>query len=228
MITLNRSVVKRVVGGMDWGFTNPGVLQVWAVDGDGRMYLVHEVYARGRLIEWWAETARAVQQHFRMEIVLCDPSEPAYIKQVQNAGVPAMPANNEVLPGIQAVQSRLKVAADGRPRLFLYEGALAARDEGLALDRKPVCTQEEFLAYSWAKTADGRPIKEEPLKLHDHGMDCARYVCMYIDSSPEFGPGSAGAGGGVTARAPAGVFSRTEGPFGARGSLRPPPGIFGR
>ena len=35
------------VWGIDWGKTAPTVLGVWAVDPDGRMYLVREVYQTG-------------------------------------------------------------------------------------------------------------------------------------------------------------------------------------
>ncbi len=35
--------------------------------------------------------------------------------------------------------------------------------------------------HIWLKTADGRPIKESPAKVDDHGMDATRYACAYAD-----------------------------------------------
>jgi hypothetical protein len=199
--------LARVVGAMDWGFTNPGVLQVWLVDGDGRMFLAHEVYRAGRLIEWWADQARQAHQRYHFEAVVCDPSEPAYIAQVCAAGVPARPGDNELLPGIQAVQSRLALAADGRPRLYLLRGALAERDEALAAARKPVCTADEFDVYAYPKGADGKPVKEAPVKVHDHGMDALRYACRYVDGTVPLTRGSIGTSKrSAVAGLPSGVF----------------------
>jgi phage terminase large subunit len=47
---------------------------------------------------------------------------------------------------------------------------------------KPTCTKEEFPGYVWLQPADGRPPKEEPLKVNDHGMDAARYLSTYLDT----------------------------------------------
>ena len=58
VVKLNRDKVKRVVAAVDWGFTNPGVIQVYAVDGNDRLYLVHEVFQSKRLINWWVEAGK--------------------------------------------------------------------------------------------------------------------------------------------------------------------------
>jgi hypothetical protein len=33
----------------------------------------------------------------------------------------------------------------------------------------------------WPKTADGRPVKEAPVKENDHGCDALRYGVVYLD-----------------------------------------------
>ncbi len=33
----------------------------------------------------------------------------------------------------------------------------------------------------WEPSKDGRPVKEAPLKVNDHGMDAMRYAVMYVD-----------------------------------------------
>lgn len=170
------------VAGVDWGLRNPGVLSVFLIDGDGRAYLAHEVYRTGRLIDWWVERALEARRRYPIEVFVCDPSEPAYIEAFVRAGLHAVPGNNAVAPGVQAVESRLALAPDGRPRLFVVEGCLADRDESLAADHKPVCTQQEFDAYVYPKDSAGRPVKEAPVKENDHGMDAARYAMMYADA----------------------------------------------
>ena len=100
---------------------------------------------------------------------------------LERHGIPTRPAVKAVSVGIQAVSNRLKLAGDGKPRLFVCEGALVERDEALAAARKPVCTADEFEVYAWPKDASGRALREEPVKLNDHGMDAMRYACMYAD-----------------------------------------------
>jgi hypothetical protein len=35
----------------------------------------------------------------------------------------------------------------------------------------------------WPKGADGKAIKEVPVDLYNHGMDCARYAVMKMDGA---------------------------------------------
>jgi hypothetical protein len=199
---------SRAVAGVDWGLRNPGVIGVWLLDGDGRAYLAHEVYQTGKLIDWWVSRAQEAKRRYPIEAFVCDPSEPAYVEAFLRAGLYALPGDNAVAPGIQAVEARLAVAPDGRPRLFVVDGCLAERDEALAADHKPVCTEQEFDAYVYPKGADGRPIKEVPVDLHNHGMDALRYAIMYAD-----------------ARQRLGGERMNTGP--RRAASRPPPGAFG-
>ena len=170
--------VARVIASVDWGYTNPGVLQVWAVDGDGRLALLREVYRARRLIDWWVDQARALQQRYPIELYACDPSEPAYIAQFRQAGLRAIPAENALGPGIQAVQARLALQADGRPRLYLRRGALAEADPALDAQGLPTCTEQELPDYRWAPGLDGKNAPEAPLKVNDHGCDALRYAAM--------------------------------------------------
>jgi len=170
-----------VIASVDWGFTNPGVIQVWALDGDGRMYRVCEVYQTRRTITWWAETAARLEREHGVEVFVCDPSEPSFIQELVNAGLQARQANNEVTRGIQAVQDRIKRAGDGRPRLFFFRDALTERDEVLAEAKKPTCTEEEIDAFVWPKDVSGKAVKEQPVKLDDHGCDTMRYAVLEAD-----------------------------------------------
>lgn len=171
---------RLAIAGVDWGYTAPGVLQVWLVDGDGRMALAREHYHTGKLIGWWVERAKEERERFGVGQFVCDPSEPAYIEQFRRAGLSAQPADNDRKPGIQAVQTRLAKAADGRPRLVVMANCLAERDESLAEGKQPVCTEQEFDSFVWKKYPDGRVNKEETTGP-DHGMDSARYSAMWAD-----------------------------------------------
>lgn len=179
--TINRDVIRHVYGAVDWGFTNPGVIQVWGIDGDERMYLLREIYQTGRVIDWWIELALKLKQEFKIEQFVCDPSEPAYIAQFNGAGLIATPAINDIAPGISAVQSRLQVAGDGRPRLFLYEYALKERDQTREEIHQPYCLEQEIDAYVWPQAKNGQPVKEVPVKVNDHACDAMRYLTMFLN-----------------------------------------------
>jgi hypothetical protein len=93
-------------------------------------------------------------------------------------------ATKTVSDGIQAVQQRLRIAGDGKPRIYFHPAARHELDP--ELDTKPTCTIEEFPGYVWDKPREGtaaaeKPPKEEPKKADDHGMDATRYMVAYLD-----------------------------------------------
>lgn len=180
MVKLGKNA-KDVYCSVDWGFTNPGVMQVWIADNDGRLYLIHEIYQTQKLIGWWVERAVEINEHFNPSVFVCDPAEPSYIQEFLNAGLYARPADNKVLIGVQKVQERLKKAADGKPRFFIVSDALVEVDQGLKDEYKPTCTEQEFPGYVYPQKKDGRNADENPVKVDDHGMDCVRYLVMEVD-----------------------------------------------
>ena len=180
----DQSRIRRYVAGVDWGFTNPGVISVWAVDGDGRMTLIHEVYRTRQLIEWWTAQAVALRDLYGIEAFHCDPAEPAYIEQFKRAGIPATEGLNSIVPGINKVKERLKVADDGLPRLRFLRSALREVDQSLEDAKLPTGILEEITAYAYPKAPDGKPVKELPIDMYNHGMDTMRYAVMGLDNTP--------------------------------------------
>jgi len=177
-------VVRRYMAAQDWGYTNAGVLGVWAIDGDGRMALVRQVYRTGCTNDWWVDTALELEREYgRFQAVACDPSEPAYIAAYRKEGLNAVAADNAVLPGINAVKERLS-----KDRLFVLRSSLQDVDETLREARKPASVQDEFPAYVWAN----RATKEEPVKEDDHGMDMVRYAVRWVDRPQGWSRGPAG------------------------------------
>lgn len=180
---LNRWKVKHVFGAVDWGFTNPGVIQIWAIDNDGRMYLVHEVYQTKKSIGWWVEQACMLDRLYGgIEAFICDPAEPGNISDFRNAGLEAIAAKNDIIPGISAMRERLDLAGDGRPRLYVYEYSLKERDPARELEHQSCGFEQEIDALAWPQEKSGHELKETPVKLNDHSMDPARYLCMYLKS----------------------------------------------
>jgi len=165
--------LQRYIAAADWGYANPGALGVWGLDYDDNMYLVAQVYQTGRTIDWWIEKALGLQgRYMRFEALACDPSEPAYIQQMRDAGLAAVAADNAVLPGINAVKKRLT-----ETRLYVVRDSLRQPDVSLAETRLPTSVEDEFPMYVWADKVG----REQPIKEHDHGMDMVRYAVMQME-----------------------------------------------
>lgn len=167
--------------GVDFGFTNPFVWQCWAQDPDGRLFLERELYRTKRLVEdHAADILRVTRGMPAPRGVICDHDAEGRATLERYLGHSTVAAHKAVTEGIQAVSQRLKAAGDGRPRLFVMRDALAERDGELEDAKRPCSTVEEFPGYVWEQHP-GKPPKETPLKVNDHGMDAARYVVAKLD-----------------------------------------------
>jgi len=146
----------------DEGYTNPAVLLLVGEDSDGRLHVAREWYERGKLQS--AVVAQALEWVLEYGVVLAAVDEAAagLIADMRDAGVPAMPAKGRVLDGIQAIQNRLKVQGDGKPRITVSAS----------------CTNtiNEFESYVWKKATATGIVKDEPLKENDHALDALRYL----------------------------------------------------
>ncbi|WP_326646069.1 phage terminase large subunit [Streptosporangium sp. NBC_01755] len=171
---------------VDFGYTNPFVLQCWAEDPDGRLYLYREIYFTRRLVEDHAKhILRLVApggkwREPRPRAIVCDHDAEDRATLERHLGMSTVAAKKTVSDGIQAVQSRLKVAGDGRPRLFILRDSVVERDPELEEAKKPACTAEEIVGYVW-DNKDGKQPKEVPVKENDHGCDGKRYVVAERD-----------------------------------------------
>ncbi|WP_367138873.1 MULTISPECIES: phage terminase large subunit [Streptomyces] len=172
---------------VDFGFTNPFCAQWWAEDRDGRLYMYREIYRTRRLVEDHAKHMlqlvtddSGAWTEPRPRALICDHDAEDRATLEKHLGMSTSSAKKSVSDGIQAVQSRLKVQADGRARLALLRGALVERDPELDAAKKPASTEEEITGYVWA-IKPGGALKEEPVKENDHGMDAMRYMIAERD-----------------------------------------------
>jgi len=190
---------------VDFGYTNPFVCQCWAEDPDGRLWLEWEVYHTQRLVEDHAITildqvsrpdpdyrhpaGRPRYAHHgrtwtgpKPRAIVCDHDAEDRATLERHLGMSTVAAHKSVSDGIQGVQTRLRPAGDGRPRLLLMRDAVVERDPALVDASKPTCTAEEFPGYVW-DTGAGKAPKEQPFKADDHGMDAMRYLVAEVDLS---------------------------------------------
>ncbi len=170
----------RRVRSIDFGVRNPTVCQWWALDGDDRAYLYRELYKSETLLSDIAKQIEALSEGEYIEGTVADHQGQERLI-MQSVGLPTIAAKKDIPTGLEKVREMLRIREDGRPGLFIMRDCLVDRDGLLVEARRPWCTEQEIEAYVHAKTVDGRPIKEEPVKKDDHGMDAMRYFAMYIN-----------------------------------------------
>lgn len=170
---------------IDMGYTNPTVVQFWAQDPDGRLYLYREIYHTRVLMEDHAKRVRRILEETGEPwpvAVICDHDAEDRATLEKYLGMATTPARKTVSDGIQAVQARIRPAGDGKPRLFILRDAVIERDQDLADAGKPTSTADEINGYVWAvKPGAAGGLKEQPLKVNDHGMDALRYMVAAVD-----------------------------------------------
>lgn len=165
---------------IDFGYRNPFVCLWLAEDDDGRLYLYREIYMTGRTVKVHSEQIKALSanEHYLATVTDHDAEDRATLAE---NGIKTIGAKKDLTVGIEKVQERLKVQADGKPRLFVFRGALIEEDATLKADYKPTSTEKEFAGYVYPQTKSARADDERPVKMSDHGMDALRYGVMYFD-----------------------------------------------
>jgi len=172
------------VWGIDFGYTNPFVLQCWAISPDGWSVLYREIYRTRRTVaEHAAHILRIVRSPSgewlepRPVAIVCDHDAEDRETLRKELGIKTVAADKRVSAGIGVVKDRLTSQYGRVPRIRVMRDALVERDPELADAGLPTCTQEEVLSYVWPETTGE---KERPVKEDDHGMDTMRYVQMYL------------------------------------------------
>ena len=161
---------SEIIGGIDWGYTNPSAALVFALDGDTRVWQLDEFYQRrAALHDTLIPAILALTRRHRVRTWYCGPDEPEHIAALRAAlareSLPAtaVKGDNSLIPGIQTVAALLAPRPDGTRGLYVA----------------PTCvhTIAEYGSYQYP-TAEraGRDPDEKPLKANDHALDASRYA----------------------------------------------------
>lgn len=171
---------------VDFGYTNPFVCQWYAMDEDGRLYCYREIYRTKCLVEDHARQIKHLSKWGQKDgdplprEIICDTDAEDRKTLERHLGLITTPAHKSVSDGIQAVASRLRPSGDGKPRLMYFSNSLVDPDPELVATKRPKCTIEEYEMYIW-DTRQGAKKGDQPIKEHDHGMDCTRYMVAQHD-----------------------------------------------
>jgi hypothetical protein len=145
------------VGGLDWGYRNPFAALWGALDGDDVLTVTGERYVR--------ETP--LHEHVRHlppgVTWYADPAGAQEIASLRQAGFLVYKANNDLRPGIAAVQARLQTG-----RLRVDAGAC------------PNLMAEAQL-YRYPTKGAGRSESEIPVDEHNHALAALRYLVAHLD-----------------------------------------------
>jgi hypothetical protein len=172
----------RKVRSIDFGFVNPFVCQWWAVSPDGDMYLYREIYMTRRLVADHARTINAWSALDKYLAATVSDHDAEDRETLHRAGIPTVAAMKDIELGIQAVAARKRrQGPHERPRLFYLRDALVEVDKDLEGKRHPTRTYQENEVYAYPPGIDGKPLKEVPVDLHNHGMDAERYAVAWVD-----------------------------------------------
>lgn len=159
----------RRVWSIDWGYTAPLVIAMFAVDPDGRAYHYRELYVTRWRVDRagkWARDLIDTGEEPRPEAVVCDhdPENKASFEAASGLSL-TMADKTDRGEGIQAVQARFDVEGDDRPRIYFVEDARRHDpDPELNAAGLPTCLLEELAGYVWKPDAE----KDEPIEKNDH------------------------------------------------------------
>jgi hypothetical protein len=178
---------------VDFGYNHALVIQCWAEDEEGRLFLYRELFRRRMLVQDAAtrmldevapqdpETGERVWREPRPTAVYTDHDREDRATFERYIGFSTDMAHKAVDDGLQAVAVRLKLRGDGKPGIFLMADAvLDGRQKDIVESGQPASTVEEFAGYVW-DTRGGKRITEQPIKIFDDGLDALRYMVAARD-----------------------------------------------
>jgi phage terminase large subunit len=169
----------KVVGGCDWGFSNPGALVVCGVTHGDRPHLwfIDEVYSASLLVEnFWAPEAKRLMAQWRFNEWTADPAEPDNLMRFQKAGIRVSKHRNygsgefdeharSVLSGIRTMSALIH---QGRVHVLKKCHNLAT----------------EFENYVWDTTAGGDQLERPKPHQKDHAVTVGRYIASSVERGP--------------------------------------------
>ena len=149
--------IRSWIYGVDFGWTNPAAILAIGFDGDGRAFVVAEVYESQMRLEQIVAESEAMQALHGRGTFWCDSSEPSTIAELSRAGLDARGNKSKRDDGICELGGRFNDAGDGMRRIYV----------------SPECVNliEELQLYN--------PDKKE----RDHATDGLRYAVMGYKTS---------------------------------------------
>lgn len=182
------------IGGVDFGYNDSLVMQVWGVSKERNAYRVWERYGRHVTIERATDWLIEAGTKYELSRFVAD-HKPEMIRYMNENSGPRGGRRgvrvkvSRVRKGPDSIQAGIALTRDclgdpvyGKsPRAFFVEGALQEVDRALEADDMPYCTEMEIPGYVYAERKDGEGDKEIPDPgCVDHGCDAMSYCLRTI------------------------------------------------
>jgi len=151
----------KIIWGLDFGYNDPTALVKLAVNTDTKQITILEEFYQTHLIN--SEIVKIVKSKVKgNELVVCDSAEPDRIKELQLAGVWAVPSvKTKVTEEVNYIKTfKIKVLNHCQN------------------------TIKELKNYTW-KEKNGRWL-DEPVDFSNHALDAMRYAVTYLTKSSGF------------------------------------------
>ena len=160
---------RRVVAGVDFGWEHPSVIEVFGLDWDGHVWLIHEFYDQYLQPEELAGVAKEIQAEYKVEKFFCDWADPTRMDRFQRAGLTVEKANKEVKSGIALLGGIMKIDPLKGARFHVSADAYLWR--------------KQVPMYEMASRAigDDQGTWDKPRKQSDDAPDAGRYAVMGLE-----------------------------------------------
>jgi hypothetical protein len=186
----------------DYGYKpDPTVIKLWAVDEKGHSFRVKVWYKTRTPFDEWAKLIAELQRTYDVRAIVSEgPQERVDTlnrllgNKLSDKGQPiatmAKKGAGSIKAGIDRMRWALKTDEDtGEPRQRYLAGALQHEpDEHLEALFWPTDDVQEFDRYAYAEAKEDKPNKDEPIDMHNHGMDADRYWASYTWSNTHSAP----------------------------------------
>ncbi len=181
---VNHGPFADVLGGVDWGYTNPTAAVVFGLDGDDRAWQLDEWYQRrAPLDEVVLPALCELTRRWGIKYWYCGPDEPEHIAQLRVAlsrahlSCMVIPGNNAVSAGIQTITRALARRGDGTRGLYVSPRCTYTIAEYGSYQYPMEDTQSPLGMPGGPRPAGmGAEASEVPIKANDHAMDATRYA----------------------------------------------------
>lgn len=162
----------RMLGGADWGTSNPGCLLDAGITGGDRphVWMLDEVYSASMLVEdFWVPEAKKLNVKRRFNEWVADPAEPDNLIRFRNAGIKVQRHKNYASGTTWDEHARSIMAGIRTFASLIHQDRFHVHESCVNLI-------EELENYVWDRTSSGESLERPKPRQKDHAVTTARYI----------------------------------------------------
>ncbi|TLQ05470.1 PBSX family phage terminase large subunit [Pediococcus stilesii] len=141
--------------GVDWGYSHDGSIAIMGEDNQGNVYLVESHTKKYEEIDYWVKQAKKYKKKYGNITFYADSARVEHVERFKREGLHTVLGRKSVLDGIEMVGRYIKAN-----HFFVNKSDVKGSQTFLY----------EVYNYVW------NPVKDEPVKQHDHLLDAIRYA----------------------------------------------------